>query len=62
MAYRSTNPLKNGKGNPLPKRGQIKAQIFSSLVDLLIEIVSKARNWGVKKIEKVTARHAQDSL
>ena len=56
MAYRSANPLKIGKGNPLPKRGQIKAQIFSSLVDSLIEIVFKARNRGAKKIEQLVVR------
>ncbi|ONK62406.1 uncharacterized protein A4U43_C07F3540 [Asparagus officinalis] len=48
--------LKNGKGSPSPKRGQIKAKIFSSLFDLVAESVSKAGRRAVKKIGKLAAR------
>lgn len=42
MPFQPTNPPKIGKGNPMPKRGQIKAKIVEDLHKSISYFVSKA--------------------
>ncbi|CAK9172944.1 unnamed protein product, partial [Ilex paraguariensis] len=51
MATTSSNSPKRQTTNPPPKRGQIKAQIFESLVGTVVSVASKVgeapSRWGI---------------